>query len=121
MVHNRLWAGVLVLGLFPTVVTAQGFPGRLPAGTKVERDLEYVQDGHERNKLDLYLPENSDGPLPVLVWIHGGAWRQGSKDRCPLVSFVGKGYAVASINYRYIQQAEFPAQIEDCKAALRFL
>ncbi len=100
---------------------AQEKPGRVPEGTKVERNLEYVKDGHERNKLDLYLPEKADGPLPVVVWIHGGAWRAGSKDNCQAVPLVAKGYAVASINYRFLQHADFPAQIEDCKAAIRWL
>ncbi len=45
----------------------------------------------------------------------------GSKDNCPAVRFVARGYAVASINYRYSQQAKYPAQIEDCKAAVRWL
>ncbi len=45
----------------------------------------------------------------------------GSKDRCPAVPFAAKGYAVASINYRLSQHAVFPAQIEDCKAAIRWL
>jgi acetyl esterase/lipase len=109
-----------------TLVTAQERQARpaqggLPAGTKVTRDLEYVKGGHERQKLDLYLPERADGPLPAIVWIHGGAWRQGSKDRCPAMPFVAKGYAVASINYRLSQHAPFPAQIGDCKAAIRWL
>jgi putative heme-binding domain-containing protein len=94
---------------------------RLPKGTKALRDLEYVKGGHERNKLDLYLPEKADGPLPVIVWIHGGAWLGGSKDNPPALSFLTRGYAVASINYRLSQHAQFPAQIEDCKAAIRWL
>jgi acetyl esterase/lipase len=93
----------------------------VPPGTKVHRDLEYVPGGHERQKLDLYLPEKADGPLPLVVWVHGGAWRQGSKERCPAVPLVSRGYAVASINYRLSQHAKFPAQIEDCKAAIRWL
>jgi acetyl esterase/lipase len=96
-------------------------PTRPPEGTRAERDIEYVKDGHERNKLDLYLPEKADGPLPVIVWIHGGAWRAGSKDGCLAAPLATKGYVVASINYRYLQQADFPAQIEDCKAAIRWL
>ena len=49
------------------------------------------------------------------------AGRAGSKEGCPAVRFVAKGYAVASINYRFSQHALFPAQIEDCKAAIRWL
>lgn len=93
----------------------------LPDGTKVMRDVPYVQGGHERNKLDLYLPEKAEGVLPVVVWVHGGAWQGGSKEGCPAVFMVPRGYAVASINYRLSQHAPFPAQIEDCKAAIRWL
>jgi len=93
----------------------------LPEAVRVERNLEYVPGGHERNKLDLYLPAMAEKPLPVVVWIHGGAWRAGSKEGCPAVGLVSRGYAVASINYRLSQHAVFPAQIEDCKAAIRFL
>ena len=93
----------------------------LPPGTQVHRDLEYVAGGHARNKLDLYLPAKADHPLPVIVWIHGGGWYAGSKEGCPAVPLVAKGYAVASINYRFSQHALFPAQIEDCKAAIRWL
>ncbi len=96
-------------------------PSRLPEGVEVLRDLPYIEDGHERHRLDLYLPQKAEGQLPLIVWIHGGAWQAGSKNGCPAVSFVGKGYAVASINYRLSQHAVFPAQIEDCKAAIRWL
>ena len=85
-------------------------------------DLAYVSGGHERQKLDLYLPEQgAPEPLPVIIWVHGGAWLAGSKDRCPVRRFVEQGYAVASINYRLSQHAIFPAQIQDCKAAVRWL
>ncbi|MFL5342564.1 MAG: alpha/beta hydrolase fold domain-containing protein [Gemmataceae bacterium] len=94
---------------------------KLPDGVKVQRDLEYVPAGHERQKLDLYLPEKAEGPFPVVVWIHGGAWRAGSKSGCPGVFLVGKGFAVASVGYRLSQHAPFPAQIEDCKTAIRWL
>ncbi|MBM3837629.1 MAG: alpha/beta hydrolase [Verrucomicrobia bacterium] len=92
----------------------------LPDGARTFRDLEYVPGGHERQKLDLYLPKEGR-QLPLLVWVHGGAWRAGSKDTCPALSFVREGYVVASINYRLSQHAIFPAQIEDCKAAIRWL
>jgi acetyl esterase/lipase len=89
----------------------------------VIRDVEYVPGGHERQKLDLYLPQSTDpnGPRPLIVWVHGGAWLGGSKERPQALPFVDKGYAVASIGYRLSQHAIFPAQIEDCKAAIRWL
>ena len=89
-------------------------------GVTVHRDLPYVTQGHYRQKLDLYLPGGTQ-PLPLIVWVHGGAFRLGGKgDKVPL-KYVDRGYAVASINYRLSQHALFPAQIEDCKAAVRWL
>ncbi|MBE2282675.1 MAG: prolyl oligopeptidase family serine peptidase [Prosthecobacter sp.] len=93
------------------------------AGVKSHRDLVYVEGGHERHKLDLHLPEKAGEPLPLLIWVHGGGWQAGSKDGCPPLrsGYVERGYAVASINYRLSGHATFPAQIEDCKAAIRWL
>ncbi|MDZ4403790.1 prolyl oligopeptidase family serine peptidase [Prosthecobacter sp.] len=93
------------------------------AGVKSHRDLVYVEGGHERHKLDLYLPEKAVGPLPLIIWVHGGGWQNGSKDGCPPLrgGYLERGYAVASINYRLSGHAVFPAQIEDCKAAIRWL
>jgi acetyl esterase/lipase len=105
--------------------TSQERPARpqpkLPPGVTALRDLEYIEDGHPRNRLDLYLPEKAEGRLPLIVWIHGGGWMAGGKEACPAVPLVKKGYAVASVNYRLSQHAVFPAQIEDCKAAIRWL
>ena len=92
----------------------------LPAGTTVHRDLAYVAGGHQRQKLDLYLPGDAQRP-PLIVMIHGGAFRMGSKEGENPVPFLAEGYAVASINYRLSGHAIFPAQIEDCKAAVRWL
>jgi acetyl esterase/lipase len=89
----------------------------------VLRDIEYVPGGHPRQKLDLYLPRDAQAgsKRPLIVWVHGGAWLGGSKDNCPAVRFTSDGYAVASVNYRLSQHAIFPAQIQDCKAAIRWL
>ena len=96
---------------------------RVPAGVKDHRDLEYVANGHERHKLDLFVPEKIDGPLPLIIWVHGGGWQNGSKEGCPPLrnGYAERGFAVASINYRLSGHAAFPAQIEDCKAAIRWL
>jgi acetyl esterase/lipase len=98
-------------------------PLAAPTGVKAHRDLAYVENGHARQKLDLYLPEKADGPLPVIVWVHGGGWAAGSKEQCPALrqGFVARGYAVASIGYRLSDAATFPAQIQDCKAGVRWL
>jgi acetyl esterase/lipase len=86
-------------------------------------NVEYVPGGHERQKLDIYLPdqETYTKPVPMVVWIHGGAWRAGDKENCRSRVFLEDGYAAASINYRLSHHAIFPAQIEDCKAAIRYL
>ena len=84
-------------------------------------DLEYARVGDRSLRLDLYLPEGVDGPLPLLVWVHGGAWRMGTKDHPRALPLLSRGYAVASVEYRLTQESVFPAQIHDCKAAIRWL
>ena len=91
------------------------------ANAAVQRDLVYKRVNGEVLALDLYFPEKFSGPLPVIVWIHGGGWSRGRKERCPAVALVNDGYAVASIDYRLSSTAPFPAQIEDCKAAVRWI
>lgn len=108
---------VLALLAVPSVAVAQQ---KLPAGVEAHRDLAYGPH-KERNTLDVFTPK-SDKPTPLIIWIHGGAWQAGSKNGGnPAMRFLEKGYAVASINYRLSQHAIFPAQIQDCKAAVRFL
>lgn len=87
---------------------------------KVRKDVEYARVGEHRLLLDLYLPSKVESP-PLIVWVHGGAWRSGSKDRMPLRFLVENGFAVASVNYRLSPVARFPAQVHDCKAAIRYL
>ncbi len=72
--------------------------------------------------LDLIVP-TGPGPWPVLVWVHGGGWSGGSRLPIPTAATrqVARGYAVASIDYRLTGVAIWPAQIHDCKAAIRFL
>jgi acetyl esterase/lipase len=89
-------------------------------GPIVYRDLPYVTNGHERQKLDLFVPKEGKN-LPLVIRIHGGAWLEGSKEGEWPNDYLRFGYAVARINYRLSQHAIFPAQIEDCKAAVRYL
>ncbi len=103
-------------------VFAQAKTAQLPPGIKMEKDIAYIADGDEAQRLDLYLPEKAaEKPLPLIVHIHGGGWMGGSKFPCPVALMVLRGYAVASVEYRFSQKAKFPAQIQDCQAALRWL
>ena len=103
-----------------TVCSGSEAPAGLPEGTAVHRDLAYVTHGHPRQKLELYGP-GVDAPAPLVVYIHGGAFRAGDKAEHPPLEYLAEGYALAAINYRLSQHALFPAQIEDCKAAVRWL
>ncbi len=85
------------------------------------RDVVYATVGDKEILLDLYVPKNTAVKPPLLVWIHGGGWQAGSKDSCRLYRETQRGYAVASLNYRLSHDAMFPAQIHDCKGAIRWL
>jgi acetyl esterase/lipase len=102
------------------LVSARGFePGR---GPTVQKGIVYsTADGVEL-KLDLVRPAG-DGPFPLVLWIHGGAWQIGDrKDHMgAMLALAQKGYAGASIDYRLTPKHKWPAQLEDCRAALAFL
>lgn len=87
----------------------------------VKKDVEYGRIGDRPLLLDLYLPQEATARAPVVVWVHGGGWSKGSKDRCPATWLTEHGYAVASIGYRLTDEARWPAQIDDCRAAVRWL
>ncbi len=110
------------LAVIPMLAQRQGAAEapKVPEGITVHRDLAYVTDGHERQKLDLYVPDKGES-LPLIIWVHGGAWRGGSKEHYTPMEYLKAGYAGVSINYRLSQHATFPAQIEDVKAAVRWL
>jgi acetyl esterase/lipase len=84
------------------------------------RNVKFAQIGERNLEADLYLPGKKLRP-PVIVWIHGGAWRGGSKNAIPLAKLADDGHAIFSVDYRLSTEAKFPAQIHDIKAAIRFL
>ena len=98
----------------------------LPDSVKATLDIPYADTPNAAQRLDLYLPTKRAGatPLPVIVFIHGGAWQGGNKagGRGSVLPYVISGqYAAASVEYRLSQEAKWPAQIEDCKAAIRWI
>ena len=87
---------------------------------KITKDIEFAVVNNQGLKLDLYQPKKPKSS-PLVVWIHGGGWRKGTKERCYIDWLPEHGYTVASISYRYSSVAKFPAQIHDCKGAVRWL
>lgn len=112
-----------------TSLEFQQLIGKLPAGTTHLLDIAYVpitQRGSKPDsvqKLDLYVPSGK-GPFPLVFWIHGGGWHSGGKRESGIhlaLKFLPKGFALASVNYRLSADAPFPAQIQDCNAALSYI
>jgi acetyl esterase/lipase len=95
----------------------------IPAGVKAEKDLLFAKVGDKELRLDLFLPARSDAPVPVVVWIFGGAFRENNRlgQEGGAAWLASHGYAVAAIEHRISSEALFPAQIQDCKAAVRWL
>jgi acetyl esterase/lipase len=93
----------------------------MPKGFHAVRDIPYAPRASKSQTLDVYVPDVATAPRPLMVWIHGGAWYGGDKAAPPGMGLLTRGYVVASINYRLSSEAVFPAQIFDCKAAVRFL
>jgi acetyl esterase/lipase len=85
----------------------------------VQKDITFAKIGEIELKLDLYRPDGP--PAGLIVWVHGGAWRGGSREGVDLKGLTTHGWAVASVDYRLSTVARFPAQIHDIKAAIRFL
>ena len=102
---------------------------QLPEGSTHAFDLPYVSGTRPGAKpdsiqtLDLFVPPGP-GPFPLVIWIHGGGWHSGGKEASGThlaTAFLPHGFALASLDYRLVGDAPFPAQIEDCNAALVWL
>ncbi|MBL9132479.1 MAG: alpha/beta hydrolase fold domain-containing protein [Verrucomicrobiaceae bacterium] len=98
----------------------------LPENVEARLDIAYADTENPRQRLDLYLPRTrtSEKPLPVVVFIHGGGWKGGDKSGGigNVGRFVSGGhYAGVSVGYRLTNEARWPAQIHDCKAAIRWI
>ena len=87
----------------------------------VQKDVRYRESAHPAHTMDVFLPAQCNGA--ALLFIHGGGWRGGSKAQWQAHAqrYTGMGYVCACATYRLVPDAVFPAQVEDCQAALQFL
>jgi len=98
-----------------------------PKGTVLYGNIPYSNDTLSKHLLDIYLPPDAKGNLPLVIFIHGGGWLSNDKYadmgymRKTVSEIVSNGFAMASIDYRFSTQAVFPAQIQDCNRAISFL
>jgi len=98
-----------------------------PEGTILHGNLPYQKDTLQKHLLDIYLPPNPQGKIPLIIWVHGGGWLSNDKYadmgymKETISDLMKEGYALASIDYRFSTQAVFPAQMLDCNAAISFL
>jgi acetyl esterase/lipase len=122
----RSWIGMAVVtgGL----VLAGSASADVPAvGVKVEKDIVFGKGGGDELKLDLYQPadhvDSKDSVLPGLLIIYGGAWRSGNKEVMRIFGeqYARAGYVVAAVSYRLFPKYRFPACVEDCKCAVRWM
>ena len=125
------YKGVLTL-LFLVITTcsfAQSNPviDVFPKGTVLHGNIAYNNDNLPKHLLDIYLPENAKGKIPLVIFIHGGGWLSNDKYadmgymKKTVAEIISSGFALASIDYRFSTQAVFPAQMLDCNRAISFL
>lgn len=93
----------------------------IAAAEPTQGDVQYGRAGETSLKLDFYEPIKPKASSPLILWVHGGAWRSGSKREVPVEKLRELGFAIASVDYRLSPVAKFPAQIHDIKAAVRFM
>lgn len=95
-----------------------------PQDVDVRRDVVFGTGGGRDLKMHIVLPKKAaSSPSPAYVWIHGGGWQGGTKESgvWNVTALVRNGFVGATIEYRLTGEAPFPAQIEDCKCAIRYL
>ncbi|HLN53318.1 MAG TPA: alpha/beta hydrolase [Lentimicrobium sp.] len=123
--RRRTFVALLILSL---IIQVSALPqGQRKANTEnIKRkwlDVAYATKSPAQ-KLDVYIPDEGEGPFPVILSIHGGAFKSGDKGDgqvTPMLEGLKRGYAVVSINYRLSGEAIWPAQIQDVKAAIRWI
>lgn len=120
-VRDTLFSRGYIRGIETLARLGRRLPAADPAKHKVRviRDVAYLDDAREEHRLDVYLPRHRQGLLPVVLYIHGGAFHYLSKDTHWLMGllFAARGHVVFNINYRLAPGNRFPAALEDVSRA----
>jgi acetyl esterase/lipase len=118
---------LLLMGLTTAFSQTNPMINVFPQGTVLHGNLRYNNDTIQKHLLDIYMPANAKGKVPLVIFVHGGGWLSNDKYadmgymKKTVAEVVSRGYALASIDYRFSTQAVFPAQIQDCNLAVSFL
>lgn len=109
-----------VLSVFPQAAPPK--PPAVPDDVQADFDVEYSRVG-ERVAMDIFRPKNAAGAQPAVLCIHGGGFRAGSRAgyHALAIKLAQRGYVAATASYRLAPRHQFPAAVEDVKAAVRFL
>ncbi len=117
----------LVLGIYKAISQNNPVIDIFPKGTVLHGNVNYNNDTLQKHLLDVYLPAKAKDKIPLVIFVHGGGWLVNDKYadigymKKTVSAILEKGYAMASIDYRFATQAIFPAQIQDCNSAVSFL
>ncbi|TRX41455.1 alpha/beta hydrolase [Flavobacterium restrictum] len=124
---TRVTSILLFFSIFALAQSTNPVLDLFPQGTILHSNIAYVHDTLQKHKLDIYLPANAKANLPLIIWVHGGAWMMNDKYadmnymKNTIQALLKSGFAIASIDYRQSTQAIFPAQIQDCNLAVEYL
>src|SRR5215510_9833699 len=120
--RTRLWlTRVVFVAVTGSLAIASAAAGQ-ESEIRVERDIVYGKGDQMDLQLNLAIPKGK-GPFPAVVCIHGGGWYRGQRQDMDFMTelLARRGFVAATVSYRLVSTARFPAQIEDCKAAVRWL
>lgn len=98
--------------------------GKLDHSHITRKHINIAYGEAKNQKMNIYLPESGDGPFPVIFFLHGGGWQGGSRHDTqvnPFLHGIERGYAVISCGYRLMPEVNYPENLYDVKAALRFI
>lgn len=92
--------------------------------SKLKRKYLDIQYGTLKEQiLDVYLPDEGDGPFPLIIYVHGGGWSMGNRREGALDCIIGAlkcGYAIITMDYRLVPTVKFPEFLYDVKTAVRW-